>query len=451
MVVILVYIAYELSIFTVKMTLEFIEHPRFRNIFIVNAPSLKDKIDLGALLSRYSRTHESIKELYKTEFLTNPDRGAEFYKKNFGQYGDESISELVPTGFAICAENVPKMWGGYIFHYRHLSGIEKSSRYMKTLDYYKEGGLIHNQEYINQCNLHMFKFQEMYEITKSKLVKKFGDGTKATEKAIVSATLDACRELLPLSTLTSFGVVANLRSWINILSKETANHNPESLYIQRFINPISELLIENFGAIINSDKLIEEYNKNVLTNTSLINDIKFQIQPNFKFEILDCSPKPVMKFFTELLMINRAKKQKMTRDFENVYFMFNIPHIDIGTFYDFQRHRHLTIQILRTWFRKKQPDEIHRLSSNLGTQMNIIAGGNLREWVHCVELRTQQTGHYKYRYIFQKIGQLIAQEMNVEKELIFPYADWRSSKEIGLGRRESELKKIEKGVDDLND
>ena len=56
--------------------LEFIRsetHPK--NIFFINAETLQDKIDLGALLSRYSRSHKDAETLYKEEFLTNPNKG----------------------------------------------------------------------------------------------------------------------------------------------------------------------------------------------------------------------------------------------------------------------------------------------------------------------------------------------------------------------------------------
>ncbi len=65
--------------------LEFIRsetHPQ--NIFFINANSLQDKIDLGALLSRYSRSDKDAETLYKDEFLTNPNRGNEFYAKVLG-------------------------------------------------------------------------------------------------------------------------------------------------------------------------------------------------------------------------------------------------------------------------------------------------------------------------------------------------------------------------------
>jgi hypothetical protein len=60
-----------------------ITHPK--NIFFINAQSLKDKLDLGALLSKYSRSDKDAETLYNEEFVTNNDRGKEFYAKVFGQ------------------------------------------------------------------------------------------------------------------------------------------------------------------------------------------------------------------------------------------------------------------------------------------------------------------------------------------------------------------------------
>src|ERR1044072_8005479 len=132
------------------MGIKFIEAEDHPNIFFAVAESLKDMLDLGALLSRYSRTHKSVKELYKDEFENNPNKGSTFYEKNFGQYGDESISELVPCGFAVCMEFIPKFWAGRLLHYRTLSAIEKSSRYMKTSEYYKFPGM--TKDYTDTCD-----------------------------------------------------------------------------------------------------------------------------------------------------------------------------------------------------------------------------------------------------------------------------------------------------------
>jgi hypothetical protein len=72
----------------------------------------------------------------------------------------------------------------------------------------------------------------------------------------------------------------------------------------------------------------------------------------------------------------------------------------------------------------------------------------LRQWTHAIELRTQEQGHPNYRRIFQSCGILIAKHLGVDKEQLFPYADWRSDEEIGLGRLKAELKKKDSDQDD---
>lgn len=427
------------------MGIQFIENKENPNIYFANAESLKDKLDLGALLSRYSRTHESLKTLYKQEFENNPDKGPKFYERNFGQYGDESISELVPVGFAVCIEFVPKLWAGRIFHYRALSGIEKSSRYMKTLDYYKWKDM--PQEYINRCDKLMAKFNKHYTHTKIELTEMYGDNKPATAKAIEAKTLDYSRYLLPLSTLTSFGVVANLRSWLNILGKEAVKYHNDTLYQNEMINPLAQLFIEHFPSIFSKEKYVKVGDDAERMENSRMNKI-----PDYydqEIELIDSSSRDTIYKYRDFINLDRAKKQKAHRLLENIILKFYIPKIDFGTLFDFQRHRHLNVLVLEPIGGYSQ-SEI--LSSPLGTNTSLTALGNLREWIHCVELRTQETGHFKYRKIFQDIAILIAQQIGFPKEKIFPYANWKSDKEIGLGRRESELKLNDRfGVKDVYD
>jgi thymidylate synthase ThyX len=418
------------------MVIQFIESQWNKNIFFANAESIKDKLDLGALLSRYSRTHKSIKELYKDEFETNPNKGEEFYQKNFGQYGDESISELVPNGFAVCIEFVPKLWAGRFFHYRTLSGIEKSSRYMKTLDYYKWDGMSKN--YTDTCDRQMNKFHKHYDHTKAELIELYDDGKPATMKAIESKTLDYARYLLPMSTLTSFGIVANLRSWLNILGKESNKFHNDTLYQNHIINPLATLFIEHFPSIFSKEKYREISNDYGRMRRDAIDSIQKLPAPDDRdVTVMDCSSRQTINQLRGLIVVDRAKKQKALRDLERLSFTLFIPYMDYGTFFDFQRHRHLTIDLINRESTKGFEDA---LSKSLGSKVAIIAMGNLREWIHCVELRTQETGHFKYRKIFQDIGRAIAAEIGFPKEQVFPYANWKSDREIGLGRRESELK-----------
>lgn len=439
--------------------LEFVRsetHPK--NIFFINAQTLKDKVDLGALLSRYSRSDKDAEALYKEEFVTNNERGKEFYSKVFGQYGDESISELVPLGFAVCLENVPILWTTYILHYRTLSAIEKSTRYVKALDYYKPNQKTNAIETFNQRSKQQIEDYNLeIKRTESRLIKELKI-TNLTNKALLRAlrvrALDECRSMLPLSTFTSIGIMSNLRSWLNILTKEKVR-NESSLYVSDLIDPLMNLFKDNFPSIFSQDKI--DYlvkSENIIYPSKLelqiIEDDEF-VAPHVNkvdnFELI-YTPDigPTMDYLPYIEQVDRIKKIKPVREYEMLDFTITIPNVDVATFRDIQRHRYFTIIINRWNNSQSEEQELVLLSSPMSNTMDITIKGNLRQWTHAIELRTQEQGHFKYRQIFQQCGSMIAKDLNIEKKQLFPYADWRTDKEIGLGRLKSEMKKMNYGI-----
>lgn len=438
--------------------LEFIRsetHPQ--NIFFINANSLQDKIDLGALLSRYSRSDKDAETLYKDEFLTNPNRGNEFYAKVFGQYGDDSISELVPHGFAVCLENIPILWSTYLLHYRTLSAIEKSTRYVKAFDYYKPSVKFNAPKiYDVLCKKRIDEYNKQHDKAYRKLCMKVDDNElekPAVKRALNARALDETRHNLPLSIFTSLGIMANLRSWLNILSKEKARNNP-SLYTVDLIDPLTELFKKYFPTILSNDKIqylmkAEDniFRSKLKTESKLeFNDSGDGINPNHleEFELLYYPDLDIVtNYNAHVSGIERAKKIKPARETEMLDFTIAIPGIDIATFRDIQRHRYFTI-LINKWdkYQSGEAEEFILLSSPLSTTIDITIKGNLRQWTHAIELRTQEQGHYNYRRIFQSCGIVIAKQLEISKEELFPYADWRTDEEIkGLGRLKAESKK----------
>jgi|SoiMethySBSTD1v2_1073268.scaffolds.fasta_scaffold218947_2 thymidylate synthase ThyX len=433
------------------MPLEFIRsetHPS--NIFFINAESLQDKIDLGALLSRYSRSHKDAETLYKEEFLTNPNRGAEFYAKVFGQYGDDSISELVPHGFAVCLENIPILWSTYLLHFRTLSAIEKSTRYVKAFEYYKLDPKYNAPNlYDTLCKKRIDDYTKEHDKAYHRLSLKINDPIElqkpTTKRALNARALDETRHYLPLSTLTSLGIMANLRSWLNILAKEKVRNNP-SVYVQELINPLLELFKKYFPTIFSQDKFDYLRDAEQVAFSS-----KLQLENSFK-ENPASDPNNIDEFGlrsdisidTKLHYIpyayetERVKKTKPLRETEMLDFSIAIPELDIATFRDVQRHRYFTIQIYKWDSYRSKDEEFILLSSPLSTTIGVTIKGNLRQWTHAIELRTQEQGHPQYRQIFQSCGILIAKQLEINKEEVFPYADWRTDEEIGLGRLKSE-------------
>jgi thymidylate synthase ThyX len=443
------------------MPLQFIRsetHPS--NIFFINAESLQDKIDLGALLSRYSRSHKGAETLYKEEFLTNPNRGAEFYAKVFGQYGDDSISELVPHGFAVCLENIPILWSTYLLHFRTLSAIEKSTRYVKAFEYYKPPEKYNPPNlYDVLCKKRIDDYNKEHDKEYRKLSMKVEPKEDleilAIKRALNARALDETRDLLPLSTLTSLGIMTNLRSWLNILTKEKVRNNP-SVYTAELIDPLIELFKKYFPTIFNNDKIdyLTKAEDTILMsklkteskiefnelgdglNPNIIGD--FGLRYSLDFDI-------ALDYRSYINSIERVKKIKPVRETEMLYFTINIPAVDLATFRDIQRHRYFTILINRWNGYQNNDEEFTLLSSPLSTPIDITICGNLRQWTHAIELRTQEQGHPHYRRIFQSCGIIIAKQLEMLREELFPYADWRTDEEIprSLGRLKSETKRKE--------
>ena len=62
-----------------------------KNIFAIITPK---QVDRGALMSRYSRTDKTMRRVFLDEFISNPNRGKEFYDRVLLEYGDDSVAEL---------------------------------------------------------------------------------------------------------------------------------------------------------------------------------------------------------------------------------------------------------------------------------------------------------------------------------------------------------------------
>ena len=95
-------------------------------VFVIITP---DQVDRGALMSRYSRTDKTMRRVFLDEFLSNPNRGTEFYNKVLLDYGDDSVAELGTVQLAL--EWVSNISAQKMEDHRiGLSFLEKSSRYV---------------------------------------------------------------------------------------------------------------------------------------------------------------------------------------------------------------------------------------------------------------------------------------------------------------------------------
>lgn len=267
-------------------------------IFAIITPK---QVDRGALMSRYSRTSKTMRRIFLDEFANNPNRGEEFYKKVFLEYGDDSVAELGEAQVGI--EGISNIAAKFIEDQRiGLSYLEKSSRYVsydKKIDgkylFLNEKNIMNSEYcdlYIDSCNLdfeiysknleplqkylsqidpinnHLFFDRNLKKEVKYDNLKNnddFESANRIYKQTIKAKALDLLRSLLPASTLTNIGITGNGRAFEYLLSKSFASNIYE-------INQIGNELFNELNLILPSfvNRAKNEYGKslqNYIKNT----------------------------------------------------------------------------------------------------------------------------------------------------------------------------------------
>ena len=258
-----------------------------KNIFAIITPK---QVDRGALMSRYSRTDKTMRRVFLDEFISNPNRGKEFYDRVLLEYGDDSVAELGEAQIAmewisnIAAKNLEDRRIG-------LSYLEKSSRYV-ALDqkirgkykYYREELVISSNfsdKYIQACD-HAFDLYSKYIHPMQKYLEEiepiekfyfFDSNTKRDvsysnlkeTKDIDSAnriyrlttkakSLDILRGILPASTFTNIGITGNGRAFEYLLSRMFASDLSEVRNLASHLHGELDKIIPSFVRRANDEK-----------------------------------------------------------------------------------------------------------------------------------------------------------------------------------------------------
>lgn len=249
------------------------------SVFAIITPR---QVDRGALMSRYSRTDKSMRRIFLDEFLSNENRGEEFYNKVLIEYGDDSVAELGIAQIAI--EGISNIAVKKIEDRRiGLSYLEKSSRYVAwdkkvngQFKFYREPQIMSSKfadAYLKSCELDFeiyskniqpminyvrekepidnLKFKESStdnEVFFSKLkeeqdIKSANMIYNATTKA---KALDILRGLLPASTLTNVGVSGNGRAFEYLLTILFSSNLEEERLLAQKIKQELDTTIKSF-------------------------------------------------------------------------------------------------------------------------------------------------------------------------------------------------------------
>lgn len=249
------------------------------SVFAIITPR---QVDRGALMSRYSRTDKSMRRIFLDEFLSNENRGEEFYNKVLIEYGDDSVAELGIAQIAI--EGISNIAVKKIEDRRiGLSYLEKSSRYVSwgnkvngEYKFLREKTIMQSKfadSYLQACNLDfdvysknidpmlkMVREKEPIEKLKfkdSESGKEIPFGNLKIESDRKSATfiynastkakaLDILRGLLPASTLTNVGVSGNGRAFEYLLTILLGSELEEERAIAHKIKHELDTTIQSF-------------------------------------------------------------------------------------------------------------------------------------------------------------------------------------------------------------
>ncbi len=226
----------------------------------------------GALLSRYSRTSFTGRELLLKEFLPNSNRGREFFESWLVDYGDDSIQEMA-GGIPASCEFISNLLAKVIEDGRFASYIEKSTRYVafdKKLPggsymFYKDKEIMESRfadEYIELMNgLFDSYSKHMGEMVKyigdmnpleeqkfrigdasigytefdSKSEERLGISAKDLQRAYANSVkanaLDLMRDYLPMATLTHVGISTNARAYEALMLKLLASELSEARHV----------------------------------------------------------------------------------------------------------------------------------------------------------------------------------------------------------------------------
>ena len=275
-----------------------------RAVFAIITPR---QVDRGALMSRYSRSDKTMRRIFLDEFMKDPKRGEEFYKRILLEYGDDSVAELGEAQIAI--EWISNIAAKKIEDRRiGLSYLEKSSRYVafdQKVDgkykYHIEERIMaspYADEYLQACD-HAFdvysnNIQLMQKFISEKepidqflffdsnLKRETTYGNLKSDKDIESAkriyksvikakSLDILRGLLPASTLTNLGITGNGRAFEYLLSTLYASSLRETKKLADQMYHELNLIIPAFVGRANDrhGKTLQSYFEN--TRTAIYN------------------------------------------------------------------------------------------------------------------------------------------------------------------------------------
>jgi thymidylate synthase ThyX len=345
-----------------------------RSVFAIITPK---QVDRGALMSRYSRTDKSMRQIFLDEFLKNESRGEEFYNRVLLEYGDDSVAELGEAQIAI--EGLSNIAVKKIEDRRiGLSYLEKSSRYVawnkKTngkYRFYREPNIMKSRfadAYEESCNFDFDVYSKNIEpmiayVREKYPIEKytFKDSTDGKEKLfsklknerdIKSANmiykgstkakaLDILRGLLPAATLTNVGITGNGRAFEYLLTilfssnlqeeRDLASKIKRELdstiksFVQRSDDKYGKALQDYFKQVKNTaSKLAKKHIKGTVPKNAITKLVEYESESKAINRVIagvlyEQSPSvPYHNILSNVKKMSSAKKNQIINEFVKI-------------------------------------------------------------------------------------------------------------------------------------
>ncbi len=268
---------------------------------LINLP----EVVKGALFSRYSRTHKSLRRVLLDEFILNPESGfneivgqgtkkgegqaiatkkaEDFYNRVLVGFGDDSVAEL--GGAHIACENISNIATKLMQDSRiGVSPLEKSTRYVyfdkkegNKYKYCREKKIMESNfadEYVHCCDLLFDTYsgliEKMAKIEKEKFPQQQGVSDRAYSSTIRAKVCDILRGILPASTLTNSGFFGNGRAFEYMLVKMYSSPLSEANSVAKSMHNELSRVIPSFVKRADDmyGKQTQEYLKEVAGKTA---------------------------------------------------------------------------------------------------------------------------------------------------------------------------------------
>jgi thymidylate synthase ThyX len=439
-----------------------------RKVYLLNPRELSPET-IAVTFAKTSRSPESFKEIAAE--LTEA-KSAEFNEKWVVGYGHSSVAEHAVLHFAL--ENLSRLAVETIQSSRLASFTEKSTRYQKwDADAYHVPVELIDSEYLddyrNTCQMLFQTYERAIECCHDTAMcdcpQNEDEKENAYERRLKPYVVDACRFLLPASSLANVGMTINAREIEHLVSKMLSHPLTEVRMAGNEIKEVSQAEVPTLVKYAQRNDYFEFVNGRMsvpresyypptgltceLVHSTEGGDDEFLAALLFRFSLssYQACMDEVMDM-TDLEKLDLAKKALGTmgkfdwplRETEHITYTFDVV-LDQGAYYEVKRHRMMTQtpQELTCSLGYDTPSLIERagFASEYGFAMDtaaiafeklaawnptvagyLVPNGfhrrvlltlNFREAFNFIQLRSASSAHFSVRRVAQQMAEQIRQ------------------------------------------